>query len=1320
MTDHAPNPSSSTDPKPGTAAPSNDLPKAYKPSEHEDRIRARWESTGAFHADPSRVLNGEAEPYAIVIPPPNVTAALHLGHALNNTLQDVLVRAHRMKGFETLWMPGTDHAGIATQSVVEKRVLKEEGKRRADFKGEEGRREFVGKIQAFKDEYEKVITDQLKRMGCSCDWERQRFTMDDVCAAAVREAFFQLFKDGLIYRGKRLVNWDPVSQTALSDDEVEMEEVDGHFFYLRYPLVHKPSNATDPRDAEEVTWDELASRGYPGASEQAGDENAWVTVATTRPETYLGDTAVAINPRDPRAAALRGLYVQLPLVGRVIPIVEDDYVVMPAADPEAEGVDAKAKYATGFLKVTPAHDPNDYEIGRRHNLPVINVMAPDASISDAHGWTDVGDARGFVGLSREEARKKVVAAFKERGLLEAQKPYRHSVGHSYRSHAAIEPYLSDQWYVKVTDPTLAGAALDAMVHEQRGSKANGGSSLGGTALQSGGSAIDSFKSRPLAPAGFVGMDPYPPFEPSPNGLIRSLRNLPHVELKGATYFVTWRLMTGALSAQERTAVLESMRHGEGEAFDLFAACVMPDHVHAIIRPLQTIGVGEWVSGVKKFTARRINESRRTNGHLWQDERFDHIVRDRGWLGDFVEYIVRNPVEDGLCNKPSEYPWMYVSQTVLKQITQESSQRHTALESGATKDRDSGDGSLKFYPERYAKTYETWHENIRDWCISRQLWWGHRIPVWHKRLELAAPEADLFFTSQYDEVLERNHARCVGIAVDAESGEVLASESLYPWSDAQNAHVLRKTGTIDLYFCDIEDGARWERDGFRQDPDVLDTWFSSALWPMSTMGWPDAVAAAKATGIADFPQMLDAFNSTSVLCTAREIITLWVSRMVMFNRYLRPEGTKAHRHEGTKKESPEGGKGKGPVPFRDVFIHSVIQDGEGRKMSKSLGNGVDPLDIIESHGSDAMRFTLVQMTTSTQDVRMPVERDPTSGKNTSPKFDQGRNFCNKLWNAARFVVSILEKAEGTEAQRHEGTKESVRAGDLSLIDRWMLSRVAATVADIDQSLASYQYAPYATAMYDLLWRDFCDWYLEAIKPTVASSAPQRAVLRATLDAILRMLHPIAPYITEAIHERVRSLPPTAAIAGLDLVGEPKDAARRANAKWNGLLCREHWPKADAALRDAEAEASFERLRQLVTACREVRSQHQVAPKRRVKLHVHADLAAEITSAAGMVETLAGLAEAGVSKPTGASVSFMFDSKECFLSDLADQVDASAERERLTKQIVDLDKSITALEGRLGNPGYADRAPKHLVDQTRDQLAKAIADREAARANLARLS
>ena len=444
------------------------LPKQYSPADHERRIWDLWEGAGAFHADPGRVLSGEKKPYAILIPPPNVTARLHLGHALNNTLQDVLIRAHRMMGFETLWMPGTDHAGIATQTVVDKR-LQEEGKPSIrDLKRAEGGREtFIEHVQAFKDEYEAVITDQLKRMGCSCDWKRRRFTMDDVCAGAVREGFFRLFREGLIYRGKRLVNWDPVTQTALSDDEVEMKEVGGSFWYLRYPLVHK----ADGGDHRPVTWGELATRGYPGAEAQSDDDPAWVTVATTRPETYLGDTGVAVNPRDPRAGSLRGLHAQLPIVGRVIPIVEDDYVVLP--DPDS--ADPKAKYATGFLKVTPAHDPNDWEIGRRHELDVINVMAPDATISDQHGWDREARGEGghvFVGKSREEARELVVREFQAHTvgpahLLEATKPYAHSVGHSYRSHVAIEPYLSDQWYVKVTDDGLVGEAQRALSPEQR-------------------------------------------------------------------------------------------------------------------------------------------------------------------------------------------------------------------------------------------------------------------------------------------------------------------------------------------------------------------------------------------------------------------------------------------------------------------------------------------------------------------------------------------------------------------------------------------------------------------------------------------------------------------------------------------------------------------------------------------------------------------------------------------------------------------------------------------------------------------------------------
>src|SRR5947208_2129236 len=413
---------------------STELPKAYDNKTVEPQANRAWTEEKLFHAEPS----DPGEPYAIVIPPPNVTAALHLGHALNNTLQDILIRWRRMAGDNAMWMPGTDHAGIATQTVVEKRVLAEEGKRRTDFP----RDTFVAKIQAWKDEYERRITEQLKAMGCSCDWDRQAFTMDEPRARAVREAFFQLFKDGLIYRGKRLVNWDPATQTALADDEVEMEEIDGHFYYLRYPLVDEDA---DSRDAT-----------------RRASSLSYVTVATTRPETMLGDTAVAINPRDPRAASLRGKKVRLPIVNRIVPIIEDDYVVLP--DPKSD--DPKAAFATGFLKVTPAHDPNDYEIGLRHNLRMINVLAPDGTISDKHGWPkddfDQGEAGFLLGQDRFEARAAVVEWFKKNNLLEQVKPYRHSVGHSYRSHVPIEPYLSDQWYCKVTDERRAGAALRAV------------------------------------------------------------------------------------------------------------------------------------------------------------------------------------------------------------------------------------------------------------------------------------------------------------------------------------------------------------------------------------------------------------------------------------------------------------------------------------------------------------------------------------------------------------------------------------------------------------------------------------------------------------------------------------------------------------------------------------------------------------------------------------------------------------------------------------------------------------------------------------------
>ncbi len=1091
-----------------SASFATEFPKQYRPSDHEPRVWEQWVAAKAFHADPARVLSGEAKPYTILIPPPNVTDRLHLGHALNNTLQDSLTRFYRMKGFEALWMPGTDHAGIATQAVVEKR-LRASGELTGPLREKFSRDQFVEKIQAFKDEYEAVITGQLQKMGSSCDWARQRFTMDEQCATAVREAFFRLFRDGLIYRGKRLVNWDPVLQTAVADDECFDEEIDGNFYYLRYPLVH----AIKSQDSQPVTWNELARRGYLGAEQHPGEEPAWITVATTRPETYLGDTAVAISPHDPRAKALKGLFVELPMVGRVIPVIEDSYVVLPEAFArnDEEKNDPKAKMATGFLKVTPAHDPNDYEIGQRHkaeiesagNQVLVNILAPDATISDKHGWSDVGSAHVFVGYPRERARKEVVAAFKAKGLLEAIKPHRHSVKHSDRSKAIIEPYLSDQWYVKVKDPRLAKAANEAL-HE---------------------------------------------------------------------------------------------------------------------------------------------------------------------------------------------------------------------------------GKVTFHPARYAKTYEQWHDNIRDWCISRQLWWGHRVPVWSfstgvhtlndltqlRELEetgrisqgLRSPSLEEVVTST---VPDKLHSICVRVESDHEA--IRAIEAM----------------------------------GFVQDLDVLDTWFSSALWPLSTLGWPGTDAEQAAGG----PDLLRAFNPTSTLCTAREIITLWVSRMVMFNRYFFGEAM-----------------GKGPVPFRDVFIHAVIQDGQGQKMSKSLGNGVDPLDIIATHGADALRFTLCHMATETQDVRMPVDlicphtsevfppkmiqnkdgytvpapiqtspKDPAKkmvtgygvasgeakatadmplARNTSSKFDLGRNFANKLWNATRFALSMLEangKQESNQTNKQSASATTpIDVKSLAMVDRWMLSRVATQVRTAEAALTSYQFADHATALYDLAWRDFCDWYLEAIKPTVGASTAQRAVLAHALEAIVRALHPTMPYVTEVIFERLRTIK-TAPIQGVTMI-----ASRKAN-----LLCSAGWPEFGDALIDPAAELAFDRVRTLVTAIREVRAQYNVPPKRQITLHLpDVKQAAAVEDGVGddaahaLVRTLAGVGTI-TTQAAKISVAFAFDGAEWRLSDLTDAVDAASERTRLTKAIADLDKSIATLDGRLSNPGYADKAPAHMVQQTRDQLNKAKAERDAAKNTL----
>jgi valyl-tRNA synthetase len=1112
-----------------------ELAKAYDAQSIQKEVTETWDAEKLWHAEPDE--RPREKRFSIVIPPPNVTGALHLGHAINNTLQDILIRYHRMLGDNTVWLPGTDHAGIATQTVVDKR-LQAEGKpalkeyKQLEAKGENGREQFLKKVGEWKTEYEARILGQLRAMGCSCDWDRTAFTMDEQRSKAVREAFFQLFKAGLIYRGKRLVNWDPVTQTALADDEVEMEEIDGSFFYLKYPVC----------DADGTL---LNAQGLPSLGLAEAQS---VTVATTRPETMLGDTAVAINPKDPRAASLRGKFVKLPIVDRIIPIIEDEYVVLPVAHGGDEN-DVKAKFSSGFLKVTPAHDPNDYLLGQKYSLAMINVMAPDASISLDHGWGALEPdqknnetLKPFLGCSRELARASVVDYFKKNNLLEKIVPYRHSVGHSYRSHAPIEPYLSDQWYCKVTDPRMAGAANASLAADQR--------SESGTGLR-------------------------------------------HVS--------------------EENHVPEAHAAGEG---------------------------------------------------------------------------------------------------------------------------------LRFFPERHAKTFESWHNNIRDWCISRQLWWGHRIPVWAKQTGSASETflggartqsgtLSILQTKEGDEI--RDGERVIGFA-----------RGLVDLGNGNGMHV------ICLRENDSAIAAELEKIDYVQDPDVLDTWFSSALWPLSTLGWPDDSGAQLST---PDPQLstVDYWNPTSVLATGRDIVTLWVSRMVMFNQFL-----------------------KGCLPFEAVYINPTIQDGQGQRMSKSLGNGVDPIDIIESHGADAMRFTLASMATQTQDVKLPVELiDPHTGetfepkfitnnagyvvaapiqehkgkkcissygaasgaakptpdmpvaKNTSSKFDLGRFFCNKLWNAGRFVLMQLSSSgtglrhvseEAHVPEAHATADES----KWSTIDRWILSRLARTVQSCNEAINSFRFDNYAKAAYDFVWRDFCDWYLEASKPAMKDPARRvetARILATCFDTSLRLMHPMIPFITEKLWWALND---TNAPRGIDDRFPCEGSATASQLSSNGShaatkslissrIMTAPYPfftERMDTLTSGGAERVVERLQEIVGAIRNVRNDNKVDQKKRVSvtLHCEVNLCHHLEGNREFIEGLAlctldavgpdAIEPPNAAKTTAAGVTI-------YVVGVIDAASSEKRKAELTKQ-------IAAMKGRLSNESYVAKAPPKLVQETKDQLAAAEAE------------
>ena len=1015
-----------------------ELPKAYNPTSAQSRWIQHWESQGYCNAEP----HPDREQHTIMIPLPNVTGALHMGHCLNGTVQDLLTRWRRMQGREALWMPGTDHAGIATQAVVERRMLEEEGLTRRDI----GRDALVDRIWKWKDEYEVRILNQLKQIGASCDWRRVRFTLDDVCSKAVRRTFFKMFCDGLIFRGKRLVNWDTHLQTAVADDEVFSEDVDGHFWTFNYPVVDDDGNTTDKL----------------------------IRYSTTRPETMLGDTAVCVHPTDERYTDLVGKQVRIPVNGRLIPIIADALL-------------ADKELGTGAVKVTPAHDPNDYACGLRNDLEMINILNPDGTINE--------DGGEFEGMDRHDARKAIIAKMEELGHYDGVEDRRIPVKHSDRSKTPVEPYLSDQWFVKMDQ--LAQSAMDAV----------------------------------------------------------------------------------------------------------------------------------------------------------------------------------------------------------------------------------DDNRVRIFPQRYTKTYQDWLGEKRDWCISRQLWWGHRIPVWSKKIEdreaAVRGLADLGATLNDEGRIDFNDELNGVLAAQFAEGLVPGEELLLACVDAGNEQIEEKLNDL----------------GFEQDPDVLDTWFSSALWPHATLGWPNLEqnppvqsgeqTAESGNGEQQRNAVLDFFYPGSVLVTSRDIITLWVARMVLMGLYNMDD-----------------------VPFQHVYIHPKILDGFGQTMSKSKGNGVDPLDLIDKYGTDAVRFTIASLCGETQDVRLPVGYECPHCQETIPskqyrmgaqtvvvpktmkgelpvpqgspkptvqcpkcnkqsqfstplydvdageavarivseRFEYGRNFCNKLWNASRFAFMNLEGY----------TPGEVAVADLQMEDQWILSRLATTAQQVTTMLDRYQFDQATRTIRDFTWNEFCDWYLEMVKPRLKDDAtrPQaQRVLVVVIDHLLRLLHPFAPFITEELWQTLNELAP---VRGL----------HEQTASSRDVMVAD-WPSPDSELINTELEARFERLQQTIVAVRNVRALYKISPKEPLKLFMRCspEVAEQMQAVADQFDNLSRtmLEAAGldVNRP-GASANFSLEDADGYIP-LEGLIDLDAELERQKKRAAELQGHIAGAEKKLSNSNFVDKAPEKVVNDVRETLA-----------------
>ena len=853
-----------------------ELPSRYNFQETESKWLKIWKDGNVFHAVP----DPKKKPFTVVIPPPNVTGILHMGHALNNTLQDILVRYKRMNGFCALWMPGTDHAGIATQNVVEKELAKE-GKHRRDV----GREAFIQRLWAWKKEYGDTIVHQLERLGSSCDWPRARFTMDEAYSEAVKEAFVHLYDKGLIYRGERIINWCPRCQTALSDEEAEHKEKNGKLYHIRYPLKANPAEG--------------------------------ITVATTRPETMLGDTAVAVHSKDKRYHNADGQELILPLTGRVIKVITDDLVAM--------------EFGTGAVKVTPAHDPNDFAMGQRHHLEFINIMHPDGRINEKGGK--------FSGLDRFEARKKIVAQLEEEGLLVKTEDHKHAVGHCYRCDTVVEPYLSKQWFVKMAP--LAGPALQA---------------------------------------------------------------------------------------------------------------------------------------VKK-------------------------------------------------------------------------------------------GTIRIRPEYWEKVYVNWLCEIRDWCISRQIWWGHRIPVWY----------------------------------DTDGHVFVARNESEARSKAGKNVVLK------------------------QDEDVLDTWFSSWLWPFATLGWPKDNADLKY------------FYPTNTLFTASEIIFFWVARMIM-----------------------AGYEFMGKVPFTEVFIHGTVRDARGRKMSKSLGNAIDPLEIIEEYGADALRFSLI--INSGQDIFISKE-----------KFEIGRNFANKIWNAARLVL-----AKRSDVGAYSDTPP--HANELDLPSRWIVSRFYQTLEGVSSAIETFRYSEAENLIYEFFWGNFCDWYLELAKPKFDDKQVQKTALF-ILKNSLKMMHPFIPFVTEEIYSHMG----------------PKEEC----------LSAASWPVRQKEGMDYKAARDMQTVIDLIGALRNIRTQWNMDPKETMDAFVVPVDRKEqelVTAYAADVRRMARLKDLTVDTKAPAlrdCATALVGQIKVFVP-LDSIVDLAKEKKKMADDIAQKTKAIQALEGRLKNEAFVSKAPADVIAKERERL------------------